>query len=81
VRLWVPQRGQACVPSGAAGRSTVVGVPAATRRWPQLRQNEMPGRFSVPQRGQRVLSPGSVAGTLCAATAGMTGSVASVGGG
>src|SRR5680860_1143703 len=70
-RLWVPQRGQAMVPSGVPGRSTVLAMPAATSRWPQLWQNDRPGRFSVPQRGHWVLSPTapSPAGTACAAVA------------
>src|SRR5690606_26955023 len=67
----VPQRGQAIVPSAVAGRSIVVATPAATRRWPQLRQKDSPGGFSWPQRGHCVLSPACVAaaGTGCATSA------------
>ena len=46
------------MPSGVAGRSTVLATPAATRRWPQLRQNERPAWFSVPQRGHGCFRPG-----------------------
>ena len=61
--------GRPSLPSGVPGRSTVVATPAATSRWPQLRQKARPGGFSVPHRGHCVLSPtaASASGTPCAA--------------